>query len=203
MTDLETKVATSLETLHLALNSLEPAIEHVKSVVKASEAVKKIINENEKFLNNQRDLNDEHKVKLVASLDEGVDRISKKSHEVLDGVKSSTEDIVKLDQSINDYLETIKKIDFPTRLTSIENDISSVSSALNNIQGAVNNIQNEIIRLERETRSDIKSLSQNVNKGNDDISLKITQIKKENKTLKILVIVVMALSMASVLANFI
>lgn len=203
MTDLETKVATSLETLHLALNSLEPAIEHVKSVVKASEAVKKIINENEKFLNNQRDLNDEHKVKLVASLDEGVDRISKKSHEVLDGVKSSTEDIVKLDQSINDYLEAIKKIDFPTRLTSIENDISSVSSALNNIQGAVNNIQNEIIRLERETRSDIKSLSQNVNKGNDDISLKITQIKKENKTLKILVIVVMALSMASVLANFI
>ena len=121
----------------------------------------------------------------------------------MDGVKSSTEDIVKLDQSINDYLETIKKIDFPTRLTSIENDISSVSSALNNIQGAVNNIQNEIIRLERETRSDIKSLSQNVNKGNDDISLKIAQIKKENKTLKILVIVVMALSMASVLANFI
>tara|TARA_B110000238_G_scaffold82190_1_gene90497 strand:- start:1362 stop:1973 length:612 start_codon:yes stop_codon:yes gene_type:complete len=203
MTDLETKVATSLETLHLALNSLEPAIEHVKSVVKASEAVKKIINENEKFLNNQRDLNDEHKVKLVASLDEGVDRISKKSHEVLDGVKSSTEDIVKLDQSINDYLEAIKKIDFPTRLTSIENDISSVSSALNNIQGTVNNIQNEIIRLERETRSDIKSLSQNVNKGNDDISLKIAQINKENKTLKILVIVVMALSMASVLANFI
>ena len=108
MTDLETKVATSLETLHLALNSLEPAIEHVKSVVKASEAVKKIINENEKFLNNQRDLNDEHKVKLVASLDEGVDRISKKSHEVLDGVKSSTEDIVKLDQSINDYLDLVE-----------------------------------------------------------------------------------------------
>ena len=88
MTDLETKVATSLETLHLALNSLEPAIEHVQSVVRASEAVKKIINENISFLNNQRELNDEHKVKLVASLDEGVDKISKKSHEVLDGVKT-------------------------------------------------------------------------------------------------------------------
>ena len=203
MTDLETKVATSLETLHLALNSLEPAIEHVQGVVKASEAVKKIINENISFLNNQRELNDEHKVKLVASLDEGVDKISKKSYEVLDGVKTSTEDIVKLDQSINDYLETIKKIDFPTRLTSIENDISSVSSALNNIQGAVNNIQNEIIRLERETRSDIKTLSQNIDKGNDETSLKLAQITKENKTLKILVIVIIMLSMASVLTNFI
>ncbi|KOY51936.1 hypothetical protein [Polaribacter dokdonensis] len=202
MTDLEIKVSNSLDTLHKALNNLEPAIVHVQSVVKATEAVKLIIDENISFLNSQKDLNKEHKVQLVSSLNKGIDSISKKSYEVLDGVKSSTEDIITLDKSINDYLLAIKKIDFPTRLTSIEADISSVSSAFNNIQGTISTIQNEIIRLERENSTKINLVNENLNSNHQLTVEKIEQVVKENKTLKIIMITTAVLSLISIVTNF-
>ena len=203
MSDLEIKVEQSLETLHKALTNLEPAIVHVQSVMEASKAAKSIVHENISFLKNQKEINEEHKVKLVLSLNEGVANISKKSYEVLDGVKNSTKDIITLDNSINKYLESIIKIDFPTRLTSIESDISSVSSALNNMQGTVNTIQNEIVRLERENKAVSDTLKKQFEKGNENLSQKLDFINKENKTLKTLLIVTAIISLSAVITNFI
>ena len=141
--------------------------------------------------------------KLINSFGEKVDVISNKSNDVLDGLKSSVVDIIALDDSLNNYLENIKKIDFPTRLTNIDNDISSLSSRLNNMLGTVNNIQNEIIRFERENKDDIKSLSISVRKGNEVLLENITSISKENITLKILVVITAIISIVAVITNFI
>lgn len=305
MSELEIKVAQSLETLHKALTDLEPAVTHVQSVIEASNAAKSVVNENidfiksqkesnegfkielinsfndkvaviseksnevlvavkkasndlldentgffddqknsnekhktelinsfndkvdaisnktntvlegiektaediteeyKKFLEFQKKINEAHKTELINSFNDKVDSISNKSNEVLDGVRSSTVDIVTLDKSLNNYLENIKKIDFPTRLTSIDNDISSVSSGLNNLQGAVNTIQNEIVRLERESKADAETLRDQFEKGNKEILENIVTITKENKTLKLLVIVTIIISLVAVATNFI
>jgi hypothetical protein len=254
MSDLEIKVEQSLETLHKALANLEPAITHVQSVLEASNAAKTVINENIKFLNSQKSINEEykkelinsfnekvdtisnksnevlndvkktsnnllnknidflkdqkniskkHKIELINSFGEKVDVISNKSNDVLDGLKSSVVDIIALDNSLNNYLENIKKIDFPTRLTSIDTDISSLSSRLNNMLGTVNNIQNEIIRFERENKYDIKSLSISVRKGNEVLLENLATISKENKTLKVLVVITAIISLVAVITNFI
>lgn len=203
MSDLETKVERSLETLHNALSNLEPAIEHVQNAIQVTKAAKNVVDQNVLFLEDQKLLNIEYKTQLLNSLNKEVDKITLKSNDVLNSIDLSTKDIVSLDKSLNNYLQTIKKIDFPTRLTSIEGDISSTSSAFNNMQGTVNNIQNEIIRLERENKANTEVLKTDLQKDYEVIVQKIELVNKENKTLKIIMICTAIIALAAVITNLI
>ena len=75
-----------------------------------------------------------------------------------------------LKTKIKDYIEKLDSIDFPSRLSSIEGDMSSISSGFNNLQGSVNTLQTELSRMDRELKDD----------GNS-IKLQMKQIEIDNR----------------------
>lgn len=278
MTDLETKVASSLETLHKALNNLEPAVEHVQNAMQVTNAAKNVVDQNLKFIDDQNQLNKEHKEEQLKLLNKQAQSITKRSEEVIKGVKKSTDDIRVLDKNFNNYLSEIKainfperlsnidkgiattssdvneiqakineikinlkhvegeilnhkitilenvkksntelktiddnlnnyfnsfkKIDFERRLTAIESNVSSTSSAFNNMQNTVSTIQNEIIRLERESTAHIDSMKDELKNNYQVIIEKMELATKENKTLKTIMIVTAVLSLLAIATNF-
>ncbi len=150
MTDLETKVASSLETLHTALNNLEPAVEHVQNAMQVTNAAKNVVDQNLKFIDDQNQLNKDHKEEQLKLLNEQAQSITQRSEEVINGVKKSAEDIGVLDKSLNNYLSEIKAIDFPERLSTIEKGITTTSSEVNAMQEKFKEIKKELNHLEGE-----------------------------------------------------
>lgn len=189
---MEDEVKKSLEQLQTELEKLEPAIKHVESAVKISQEVSKIPELHKDFVSKQEEVETNFKDELVSILSTSADDTMMGLNQTADKLEGYSNQVKKYAEKIDAtrtqleaYIEKLDRIDFPTRLSTIENNVTSISTSFNSVQGSINTLQNELNRMDREQMA------------------KLNNITQENKLLKTLIFVSIGAALVAVVTNFI
>ena len=171
------QITTALERLHADLNELAPAIEHVKMAESVTKLVGKIPNMHVALLSEIEKVQNEYKSSFKAIVESESKDLFGEHKKIIKELKSDQEklnefisSIQNYINSIGEYLKNIDSIDFPTRLNSIDNDISSISSASNNLQGSVNNLQQTVTEMQKASILNMSDLKIDIERFSKDFS---------------------------------
>ncbi len=192
---MEENKINALEALHIELSKLSPVITHLEKTVELTRLIADIPTKHVAFIKAQEEKEANFKNELLAISKEENTLLSnsfKKITSTIDGLledlKSSRDTSNSYETRIKELLAQIEKIDFPTRLTSIEGDVSTIASGFNNVQGAVQNLQKDINDIDKYQREKLNKIDTDLKDQSTVFTSKFEKLSKENKLLKGLVL---------------
>jgi uncharacterized phage infection (PIP) family protein YhgE len=218
-------IHTHLEKLKTELDKLEPAVKHLQ---KADENTTVLVNtltnihkEFTKHLQNIEkslsDANEKHQKQLTTEIQESIKKLSDSNEQFLKSNSSFEKQIrvllseyFGLRESTLKLIKRIESIDFPARLDKLDASVSSINQGLQNTQTRIGD-------LERNLKDDIQaktndvtlkittsesSLNQRINNFEKIAITQFEKLTKENKLLKVLLIVSIGLSVLIIGIHF-
>jgi chromosome segregation ATPase len=205
---MDEQITNALDRLHNDLNELAPAIEHVKMAESVTKAVSEIPKKHIELLSEIEKVQQEYKTAFKEILDTETKDLLSDHKELLEELNNEQQQISSLvtqiknySDKIDQYLSKIDGIDFPTRLNSIDNDISSISVASNNLQGSVNTLQQNLTAFQQNTVLQQADLKQSLDKYHLANTKKQEEIEKFSKLNRTFLIIILALTIASLVLS--
>lgn len=198
---LNQDITDALERLHKDLDQLAPAIEHVRIASETTKMVSEIPKEHQRLLGQIKDAQLDFSNRVltdtqsqVSGVIASIENLISKSEISRAEQHGMVERIQSHSDKINDYQDRIHRIDFPSRLNSIETNLGSLLGFLNNIQGQLNIIHSDLNR----NQDVIKTMVA------DNSKLQMEEISKLNRAVgvnKTLLVVAIALSIIGSVAS--
>jgi uncharacterized phage infection (PIP) family protein YhgE len=194
-------IHTHLEKLKIELDKLEPAIKHLqKADENATALVDTLTNIHKEFAQHLQniekslsDANEKHQMQLnkeiqesTKKINDAIEQLSKSNLAFEKQIKALLSEYSDLVESASLLTKKIDGIDFPSRFDKLDAIVSSINQGLQNTQTRIGD-------LERNLKDDILAKTKEVTSKIDDFNKSVTtqfeKQSKENKLLRILLIV--------------
>jgi chromosome segregation ATPase len=170
---LNNEIKSSLAMLHKELERLSPAIDLVDRANSSVDAVKQLPIQYEKLLADLHALEVTHREDVKEILKSDIASLETRINGLIDSLTNYSSDIKVLTHALtvqkienHEFIETLKRIDFPTRLNAIEQNGSQVASGFNNVQSTATSIKDELVRMERALNNRLQSIEDSNRTGN-------------------------------------
>lgn len=208
-------IHTHLEKLKGELDKLSPAIQHLQKADENTNAVvtaaKGLHKEYAAHLQKIEELmvatNKDHQKQIskainesVAKLDGATNTFSETHGEFEKAVKLFIDKSKRLADSATHLVKTIEGIDFPIRLDKVDATVSSINQGLQNVQQRLGDTERN---LKDSLQANSKELTTKVENSERHAMEKFTELKNENKLLKILLFISLVLSIGIIILQFV
>jgi hypothetical protein len=180
------QVIEKLEKLQSELDTVSFAVKHIDEAAKVAKTTSDILKKIPELLAELKSVEENHRKDLQKDHKEKIDAIEKQLTELIEKAQQLSQIIdetKKLEKSISDYFQEIKKINFPDRLDKIDNQISSINIGVGNLQTAIQNTQMKIDTVQSSVNEAKHSIEK---KQADNQELLIQRQNYQDKEIKLL-----------------
>jgi chromosome segregation ATPase len=145
------EVLVALESLHLELNKLQPAIRHIEAAQKVISIVQAIPQKHLDLLEKIMKTDSEFKNALKKAFEEEVKIISaetKKLQEtttkIQEEVKAEQKALASLGETVRSFHERVEKINFPERLDKLDANVAGIMAAVQSVQSRLDGVERNL-----------------------------------------------------------
>lgn len=174
------------------LDKIKTAVKHIEDASDVAQKAAHVVLEMQKLVKELDSIEKEHRLELLKLLREQIGEIERRIESALKELEIGTTelrqlavDLSRLEKSISNYFEEIKKIDFPKRLDKIDNQISSINIGIQNLQGDVKRVQDKVEAgfkvIEQQLTGGFSSVTSNIDAK---VSEAVNLLEHENELLR-------------------
>ncbi len=145
------EVLVALESLHVELNKLQPAIRHIEAAQKVISIVQAIPQKHLDLLEKIIKTDSEFKNVLKKAFEEEVKIISaetKKLQEtttkIQEELKAEQKALASLGEAVRSFHERVEKINFPERLDKLDANVAGIMAAVQSVQSRLDGVERNL-----------------------------------------------------------
>ncbi|MBK9733193.1 MAG: hypothetical protein IPO83_18215 [Chitinophagaceae bacterium] len=145
------EVLVALESLHVELDKLQPAIRHIEAAQKVVSIVQAIPQKHLDLLEEIIKTDSEFKNSLKKTFDEEIKYISgetiklqETTTKIQEQVKAEQKALANLRETVQSFHERVEKINFPERLDKLDANVAGIMAAVQSVQSRLDSVERNI-----------------------------------------------------------